>query len=111
MECWRKGDMPARFQYGTHRRIPPYFCLPDTGWTITPTAPEGSWHGGNHGFDPYSPEMTSLFIVNGPAFRHGTTLPPFQNTAVTPLLRQLLGLPQAAKTDGKLSDVSGALVP
>ena len=111
MECWRKGDMPARFQYGTHRRIPPYFCLPDTGWTITPTAPEGSWHGGNHGFDPYSPEMTSLFIVNGPAFQHGTTLPAFQNTAVTPLLRQLLGLPQAVKTDGKLSDVSGALVP
>ena len=111
MECWRKGDMPARFQYGTHRRIPPYFCLPDTGWTITPTAPEGSWHGGNHGFDPNSPEMTSLFIVNGPAFQHGTTLPAFQNTAVTPLLRQLLGLPQAVKTDGKLSDVSGALVP
>ncbi len=111
MECWRKGDMPARLQYGTHRRIPPYFCLPDTGWTIIPTAPEGSWHGGNHGFDPYSPEMTSLFIVNGPAFQRGTTLPPFQNTAVTPLLRQLLGLPQVAKTDGKLSDVSGALVP
>ena len=109
MECWRKSEIPARFEYGTHRRIPPYFCLPDTGWTIAPTASEGSWSGGNHGYDPFAPEMAALFIANGPAFRNGRTLDSFRNTAVTPLLRKLVGLPQAARSDGRLADVGDAL--
>lgn len=109
MECWRKGEIPARFQYGTHDRIPPYLCLPDTGWTISATAPGAQWSGGSHGYDPFAPEMASLFIANGPAFRSGVTLDGFQNTAVAPLLRHLVGLPQAARSDGDLADVSGAL--
>ena len=34
MECWRKSGIPARFQFGTHRRVPEIFCLADLGWTI-----------------------------------------------------------------------------
>jgi predicted AlkP superfamily pyrophosphatase or phosphodiesterase len=109
MECWRKAEIPARYQFGTHKRIPPYFCLPDTGWTISATASDAAWTGGNHGYDPFSPEMASLFIANGPAFRSGVTLDSFQNTAITPLLRNLLGLPQVSTADGKLADVSSAL--
>ena len=111
MECWRKEDIPARFQYGTHRRIPPYFCLPDTGWTITNRASDSEWSGGNHGYDPYAPEMASLFIAHGPAFRSGTVIDSFQNTAITPLLRHLIGLPQAQRADGSLAEVAGALAP
>ncbi len=111
MECWRKEEVPARYQYGTHRRIPPYFCLPDTGWTITPTVPDSAWSAGNHGFDPFSPEMASLFIANGPAFRHGAKIETFQNTSIAPLLRHLIGLPQVSRSDGNLSDVAGALAP
>ena len=109
MECWRKSEIPVRFQYGTHRRIPPYFCLPDTGWTIASTASDSSWSGGNHGYDPFAPEMAAVFIGNGPAFRSGATLASFQNTAVTPLLRVLLDLPPAARSDGRIEDVAGAL--
>ena len=111
MECWRKEDIPARFQYGTHRRIPPYFCLPDTGWTITNRASDSEWSGGNHGYDPYAPEMASLFIAHGAAFRSGTVIDSFQNTAITPLLRHLIGLPQAQRADGSLAEVAGALAP
>lgn len=111
MECWRKSDIPARFQYGTHDRIPPYFCLPDTGWTIASNASSASWSGGNHGYDPFAPEMASLFIAYGPAFRSGVTLDSFQNTAVAPLLRHLVGLPQATRADGSLADVEAALAP
>ena len=111
MECWRKEDIPARFQYGTHRRIPPYFCLPDTGWTITNRASDSEWSGGNHGYDPYAPEMASLFIAHGPAFHSGTVIDSFQNTAITPLLRHLIGLPQAQRADGSLAEVAGALAP
>ena len=111
MECWRKSEIPARFQYGSHRRIPPYLCLPDTGWTIAETVSGSAWSGGNHGYDPFAPEMAALFIANGPAFRSGATLGSFQNTAVAPLLRHLIGLPAAAKADGALADVAGALAP
>ena len=99
MTCWAKEDIPERYNYGTHRRIPPYFCLPETGWTITTSAPGSSWTGGNHGYDNFAPEMEAIFIGNGPDFRSGTTLPIFDNTAVAPLLRHLIGLPRSDQGD------------
>lgn len=107
MTCWAKEDIPERYNYGTHERIPPYFCLPETGWTITRSAPSSSWTGGNHGYDSFAPEMEAVFIANGPAFREGKSLPIFENTDIAPLLRRLVGLPQADRADGSID----ALVP
>ncbi|MBX7531690.1 ectonucleotide pyrophosphatase/phosphodiesterase [Qipengyuania sp. 1XM1-15A] len=107
MTCWAKENIPARYNYGTHERIPPYFCLPETGWTITRSASNASWTGGNHGYDKFAPEMEAIFIANGPAFRQGTSVPIFDNTDVAPLLRHLVGLPQAERADGSID----ALVP
>ena len=109
MECWRKADIPARFQYGTSERIPAYLCLAEVGWQIYPQRREGDRVGGNHGFDPFAPEMAALFIASGPSLREGTSLPAFQNTSVNPLIRALVGLPQDAALDGKFSDVAAAL--
>ena len=109
MQCWRKGEIPARFQYGTHARIPPYLCLAETGWTIAPTAPDRDWTGGNHGYDDAAPEMAALFIAHGPAFRDGVELASFRNTAVAPLVRHLLGLPQDPALDGSLAPLRPAL--
>ncbi|WP_100258891.1 alkaline phosphatase family protein [Qipengyuania seohaensis] len=102
MKCWEKSAIPAKYQYGTHGRIPPIFCLPDTGWTITRSRPNNAWTGGNHGFDMYAPEMAALFIANGPSFPAGRELASFQNTSIAPLLRHLVGLPQADRADGTL---------
>jgi len=57
IEQARKGEIPARFYFGTHRRIPPIFCLPRTGWQITTraTIARSPIKGGAHGFDPYAP--------------------------------------------------------
>ena len=44
--------------------------------------------------------MRALFIANGPAFARGRQLPVFDNVAVTPLLRTLLGLPANPRLDG-----------
>ena len=107
MTCWAKENIPARYNYGTHERIPPYFCLPETGWTIARSASGSSWSGGNHGYDSFAPEMQAVFIANGPAFRQGATVPIFDNTDIAPLLRRLVGLPQAEKADGSID----ALVP
>jgi predicted AlkP superfamily pyrophosphatase or phosphodiesterase len=96
MECWRKGEIPARYHYGTHRRIPPVICLAQTGWLITTrdwyarrplTGPAGS-----HGFDPEDVRMRALFVAHGPDIRPGVLLPVFDNVSVYPLLMALLGL-------------------
>lgn len=100
MQCWRKAEIPARFKYGTNPRIPPYFCLAETGWAIAETTPTKPTSGGNHGYDNQSPDMAALFIANGPAFRPGVKLAPFDNVDVAPLLRDLIGLPPATRTDG-----------
>ena len=109
MQCWRKGDIPARYHYGTNPRIPPYFCLAETGWQIFPHASRDDRVGGNHGYDNLAPEMRALFIANGPAFERGLTLPAFENVAVTPLIRHLLGFPQDAAMDGRLDPLKDAL--
>lgn len=93
MQCWRKSDIPARFHYGTHRRIPPYFCLGETGWVIQPTAPAKPFTGGDHGWDDRAPEMQALFIANGPSFNVRFQPPAdFANVDAYPLLARLLGI-------------------
>ncbi len=109
MQCWRKGDIPERFDYGSHRRIPPYLCLADIGWTISTERSDSSWTGGTHGYDPAAPEMAALFIANGPAFVSARVLPGFSNTAIEPLLRELIGLPPRARADGSIDPLRPAL--
>lgn len=102
MTCWRKSEIPARYHFGTHRRVPPIFCLPQTGWEITTRArvAKTPLKGGNHGFDPYSPEMAAIFIGHGPAFARGRTTPLTDNVDVYPLLAKLLGVTPEANDGG-----------
>ena len=109
MQCWRKAEIPARYHYGKNPRVPPYFCLPQTGWEITthdfkPKKPQ--W--GNHGFDNYAPEMAATFVAAGPAFKAGVALPTFDNVDVYPLLTRLLGI-RGEPGDGRIADLSPAL--
>lgn len=109
--CWRKGELPARFAYGTHPRIPPVICVARTGWTLTtrerlvarPPKP-----GGAHSYDPDEPLMQATFLARGPAFRAGVVLPRFDNVSVYPLLAKLLGV-EPAQNDGRLTDTAPAL--
>ena len=108
MQCWHKSHIPSQYQYGSHPRIPAYFCLADPGWTIVQSRPETPWEGGSHGYDPSSPSMAALFIANGPAFRAGARIETFQNTAIAPLLRFLIGLDKEP-SDVVLDTLSPAL--
>ncbi|MFV0623741.1 ectonucleotide pyrophosphatase/phosphodiesterase [Sphingomonas sp. ac-8] len=100
MQCWRKGEIPARFHYGRNPRVPAILCLAETGWQVLATAPKAAQSGGNHGFDNMAPEMAALFVANGPAFARGRTIPAFDNVDVYPLLRDLIGLPPGEDVDG-----------
>ncbi|MDO8801181.1 alkaline phosphatase family protein [Phenylobacterium sp.] len=110
MTCWRKGEIPARHHFGSHRRIPPIFCLPRTGWMIITRAAvaKAPIKGGAHGFDPYAPEMAAVFVAHGPNIRHGVKLRTTDNVDVYPLVARLLNL-TVEKTDGRLSGLKRAL--
>lgn len=109
-ECWRKGELPARFHYGAHRRVPAIICLADIGWRYRSTQlPQYAGASlGAHGFDPEAAEMAALFIANGPAFRRGARLPTFDNVSVYPLLARLIGV-APEPNDGSLADTAPAL--
>ncbi|MCX7357485.1 MAG: ectonucleotide pyrophosphatase/phosphodiesterase [Alphaproteobacteria bacterium] len=109
-ECWRKSELPARFDYSEHRRVPAIVCLADIGWRYRSTqlAQYATPALGGHGWDPQAPEMAAVFIANGPAFRHGATLPTFENVSVYPLLTRLIGITPEAN-QGDPADTSAAL--
>lgn len=94
-DCWRKGEMPERFHYGTHPRIPSIVCQMHPGWDAIPAADIPRRLGrtrGSHGFDPALPEMRAMFIAHGPAFRRDVTLDGFDNVDLYPLLARLIGV-------------------
>src|SRR5580658_619980 len=64
---------------------------------------------GMHGFDPGKlPEMKASFFAAGPDIVVGTTVAPFENVNLYPLLAHLLGL-SPPKTDGSLNVLAGTL--
>ena len=114
-ECWRKAELPARWQYGTHPRVPAIVCQMDPGWDALWPAKydarqqhEAGRTRGSHGYDPDLPQMRASFIASGPAFRERVTLPVFDNVDVYPLLMRLLQLP-AEPGDGEIAPLLPAL--
>ena len=102
MPCWKKCQIPVRYHFGPHRRIPPIVCLAETGWLIRTHAEakeRPTKDGGAHGFDPYDPLMRALFIAHGPAFRSGVVVGGFDNVDVYPMLARLVGI-VPLKNDG-----------
>lgn len=97
LQCWRKGELPARWHYGTHPRIPPIVCQTEEGWSVLREDRIRRWREaggadrGDHGFDPALPSMRAIFLARGPAFRRGAVLPGFDNVDVYPLLARLVG--------------------
>ena len=108
--CWEKGALPPAWQYGTHARIPPIVCITDPGWSAMPRAakPSAIPVRGEHGFAPEAEGMRAVFVAEGPSFRDGVQLPPFDNVDIYPLLAHLLGVTPAAN-DGTLEAVRPAL--
>ncbi|NCU12795.1 MAG: alkaline phosphatase family protein, partial [Sphingomonadaceae bacterium] len=109
--CWRKDEIPAHLRYGRNPRVAPILCLARSGWSLVPSAPSRGFTGGAHGYDQTDPDMAALFIANGPGFAGGVKLAPFDNTAITPLLRHILGLPPLASLDGTTQPFARVLKP
>jgi predicted AlkP superfamily pyrophosphatase or phosphodiesterase len=114
LSVYRKADVPARFHFNEGSRITAIVAIADEGWTITSharaaRATDGG-NGGTHGYDNLLPSMGALFVAEGPAFKQGIRVPPFQNIHVYSLMAEILHL-QPAHTDGSLDSVRAMLRP
>jgi len=111
-DCWRKAELPARWHYGSHPRVPPIICQMHEGFDALPAEQvpvrQAGHVRGSHGYDPALPSMRAVFVARGPSFVSGATLPPFDNVDLYPLLVQLLGIAPAAN-DGDARTLRPAL--
>ncbi len=112
-ECWRKQELPARWHYGSHPRVPAIVCQADIGWVFAVRRPDertGTHATGAHGYAPELPEMRAVFVADGPGFADGARLPAFDNVDVYPLLMRLLDVP-AEPNDGNPRTFDKVLTP
>jgi alkaline phosphatase D len=99
LKAWKKGELPARWNYGTHPRIPEIVVVADSSWSIG-TRPDGSHiRGGAHGYDNYNPDLFSVFYATGPAFRKNFRLKELKNVDVYNLVSRILDI-KPAPNDG-----------
>lgn len=66
--CWPKGDLPKRFNYGKHRRIPDVLCLSELGFSLS-DSPSRVSPLGQHGYDPELRDMHGILIAHGARIR------------------------------------------
>ena len=88
LSCWPKTDIPRRFKFGGHRRIPDIVCLADIGHFVVDRVSLLN-PGGMHGYDPSLPEMHGIFIAYGQQIVP-KKLGLIQNTEVYGLLAHLV---------------------
>ncbi|HWP38706.1 MAG TPA: ectonucleotide pyrophosphatase/phosphodiesterase [Gemmatimonadales bacterium] len=112
LQVWRRADVPARFHYSNHRRIPLIVGHADPGWSIGTRAQlardSTRFRGATHGWDPELRDMGAFFVGRGPRIRRGVVAPPFQSIHVYALLAELLGITPAA-TEARVDSVRAVL--
>ena len=101
LSVWRKHEIPARLQYGSHPRIAPIFISADDGWTIrTRRRQDAVWDRyGNHGYDNAADSMQALFVAAGPSLKRGVTVERLRSVDVYELMCAILGV-TPRKNDG-----------
>ena len=98
MDCWAKEDVPEKYHFGTHRRVPQVVCLAKAGWSTVASATQKVIPG-QHGHDPSDPAMQGLFIIQGPQIKT-SQLETVRNIDVYNLLVRLLNV-VGEKNDGQ----------
>jgi len=112
---YRRAQVPAELHYNSNPREGDPVIIAKGPTMIRAKAPPADRPDylpvGEHGYNPY--EMTSMraiFLAEGPDIRPRTTVKPFENINVFPLVVRILGL-QSPKVDGSLNVLSAILAP
>lgn len=67
---------------------------------------------GQHGFDNVDPNMRATFMASGPLFKKNTTVPPFDNVDLYPLIVRMMGLTEPkVRPNGTMAVVEQLLSP
>lgn len=97
LKVYRKAEIPARWHFQDHPRIPEIVVFADEGWMVAPRRgfkdmipPRGM-----HGYDNTLPSMAALYVAAGPAFKTGERVEPFLNINIYPLVARLLSVKPA----------------
>ncbi|MBK7131349.1 MAG: alkaline phosphatase family protein [Bacteroidales bacterium] len=99
IKAWKKSELPAKWHYGTHPRIPEIVVVADSSWSIG-TRPDGSSiSGGAHGFDNYNSDMFSIFYATGPAFKKNYKFKELNNVDIYNLVCRILDIKPAKNSD------------
>ncbi|MDZ7633943.1 MAG: ectonucleotide pyrophosphatase/phosphodiesterase [Bacteroidales bacterium] len=104
MKAYRKEDLPAHLNYGTHPRIPAVVLIADQGFTAG-LRPEGRYSRGDHGYDWRYRDMHSIFYAEGPAFKKGFVTDTLFNVDIYNIVTDILGL-TPAPNDGNRERIS-----
>lgn len=103
---YMKDELPDHYHFSDHYRIPEIIMIADVGYTITSRDffEERGVLGGTHGFDYRAPEMRTIFVADGPAFKNGYMAEPFQSVHIYEMICKILGI-NPAKNDGDIREV------
>ena len=109
-QVYWKRDIPKRWHYRDHERIPEVMIVAKEGWTLMPMGHGPKMPRGDHGYDNELTSMQAIFVADGPAFKSGYSRKVFENIHIYPLLAHILGLEPYAEIDGDLDVVKDLLV-
>lgn len=106
MRVWKKADVPPRYHFSNHKRVPDVVAEADLGWMIS-TKP---YHerikpgdlNGMHGWDPAWHNMQGIFVAHGPAFAAGARMPAVRSIDLYSLMAELMQI-EPASNDGSLT--------
>ncbi|MBI1366107.1 MAG: alkaline phosphatase family protein [Alphaproteobacteria bacterium] len=107
-KVYRREHLPARWRLDNPDRTGDIVVVADEGWLLWGRSLVSSYAGGPpkgmHGYDRNLPDMQATFIAEGPRFRDGLVVEPFDNVEVYGMIADILGI-QPAKTEGDLAHV------
>jgi predicted AlkP superfamily pyrophosphatase or phosphodiesterase len=103
LAIYRREDIPQRFAFANHERIPLIVGISDDGWSITTRKHFNScprcFDGGSHGYDQWLNSMGGLLIAHGPSFRRQAKIGPIENFHLYNVMCAVLGI-EPAKNSG-----------
>lgn len=105
-QVYLRDELPERFRFSDHYRIPEIVMIADVGYSITsrPFFEDRGVVAGTHGYDNLAKEMRTFFAAKGPDFRTGERVQAVESIHIYELLTHLLGI-DPAENDGDLDQI------
>ncbi|MGM0506899.1 MAG: ectonucleotide pyrophosphatase/phosphodiesterase [Bacteroidota bacterium] len=109
-QIWRKEEIPERFNFGRHPRVPEIVMLADPGYMFTshPFFERNGLIEATHGYDADHPEMHGILMASGPAFRGGAETESIHSIHLYRLICHLLAV-EPSPNEGRLEAVQPLL--